>query len=435
MPYGYIKTYGCQMNEYDSEILAALMRQCGFELTSDLNKAHLIIVNTCYVREKVKHKVFSFLGELRKLKEQKPDLLLGVGGCLAQKDPQEIRKKAPFVDIIFGTSNIHRFGEMVKEAKQGRLPVVRVEENSLPFDLPTIRKKKFSAYIPIIRGCNNFCAYCNVPYVRGREKSRPPASILKEIEEVVGEGCKEVVLLGQNVNSYGKDMLENIDFADLLCEVNKVKGLHRIRFTTSHPKDLSDKLIQALAKLDKVCEHLHLPLQAGSNRILKLMGRGYTCEKYLELVGKVRESIPDVSITTDLIVGFPGETEEDFEDTLNMMRKVRFDGAFTFEYSALPGTRAAEFEDQVPTSVKKKRLRQLIEVQKRITEEKNKAWVDREVEVLVEDISPKNPHELQGRTRQGKVVVFPGDKSLIGEFIRVKVEEAGCWALKGEMVS
>lgn len=432
MPYVCIKTYGCQMNEYDSEVIAALLHRSGFEATTDLHKADLILVNTCYVREKVKHKVFSFLGELKKIKKQKPDLLLGVGGCLAQKESRQIQKRAPFVDIIFGTLNLHRLPEIVKDATGGRLPVVRVEGNCLPPDLPTVRKKKFSAYIPVIRGCNNFCTYCNVPYVRGREKSRPLASILKEAREAAGKGCREVILLGQNVNSYGQDFSEKIDFATLLGEVNKVEGIRRIRFTTSHPRDLSDRLILAMARLDKACEHLHLPLQAGSNRILKLMGRGYTREEYLKLVDKVRDFVPQVSLTTDLMVGFPGETEQDFQDTLDMVKRVRFDGAFTFEYSALPGTRAAELEDQILTPVKKRRLRELIQNQKKITQEKNKIWNGRRVEVLVEGISPKDPCELQGRTRHNKMVIFPEDEALIGEFVRVRIKKTGCWALRGE---
>lgn len=434
MPCVHIKTYGCQMNKYDSEVMTAFLHHSGFTPTNDLNKADLIILNTCYVREKVKHKVFSFLGELKKIKRQKPELLLGVGGCLAQKNPEEIQEKAPFVDIIFGTLNIHQLPEIVKEAKRSNFPVVKVGQGSLPVNLPTIREKKFSVYVPVIRGCNNFCSYCNVPYVRGREKSRPLPSVLREVERTAGEGCKEVILLGQNVNSYGKDLPEKIDFAHLLGEVNKIDGIHRIRFTTSHPKDLSDRLILAMAELEKVCEHLHLPLQAGSNRVLELMRRSYTREDYLKLVDRVREVIPDISITTDLMVGFPGESEKDFQDTLDMVKRVRFDGAFTFEYSALPGTRAAKLESQIPTSIKKRRLRQLIEIQKSIIEERNRAWVGRELEVLVEGISPKDPGELQGRTRHNKMVIFPKDKFSIGEFVKVRVKQAGCWALRGDVL-
>ena len=430
----YIKTYGCQMNEYDSEVIAGILQEEGYELTSELKKADIVLVNTCYVREKVKQKVFSFLGELKKIKKEKPSLILGVGGCLSQKDPEEIKKRAPFVDIIWGTSNFHRLPEFLKIVKKEKKSVVNVEEEDLPHLLPAKRKRKFSVFVPVMRGCNNFCSYCNVPYVRGREKSRPPDVILKEIKDAVSEGCREVVLLGQNVNSYGKDLEGKIDFADLLSEVNRVEGLCRIRFTTSHPKDLSEKLILQMAYLDKVCEHLHLPLQAGSNKILKLMRRCYTREDYLKLVEKVRLFIPDIALTTDIIVGFPGETEKDFEDTLWMLEKVRFDGAFTFAYSPIPGTRAAGFENQVPLEVKKKRLRRLIQFQQKITEEKNRAFVGKEVEVLVEGPSKKDPDILEGRTRHNKIIVFKGEKHLIGELVRVKVEEAGCWALKGRLV-
>lgn len=436
MPYVYIKTYGCQMNEYDSEVITGILHQSGFSPTFNIDKADLVILNTCYVREKVKHKVFSYLGELRKLKESKPDLILGVGGCLAQKDPQEILKRAPFVDIVWGTLNLDEIPKLVEDARKEKRPIVKIEKEGQPPDeLPIVRKGKFSAYIPVMRGCNNFCSYCNVPYVRGREKSRPVGSILKEVEAVAREGFKEVVLLGQNVNSYGKDLPNSVDFADLLYEISKIEGISRIRFTTSHPKDLSEKLMLAMANIDKVCEHLHLPLQAGSNRVLRLMRRRYTREDYLKLVCRLRSLIPDVSLTTDLIVGFPGEREEDFNQTLEMVEKVRFDGAFTFEYSPIPGTLAAKFNDQLPDSVKGRRLRRLIDLQRRITEEKNKIWVGKDVEVLVEGLSEKNPEELQGRTRQNKVVVFPGEKELIGKLIKVRVRRAGCWALRGEIVN
>jgi tRNA-2-methylthio-N6-dimethylallyladenosine synthase len=423
------------MNEYDSEVMAGLLHQKGFCLTSQIEKADFIIINTCYVREKVKHKIYSFLGELKKLKQQNPQLLLGVGGCLAQKEPGEIRRRAPYVDIVWGALNLHRLPEFLEITRRKKTTLIKVEpEGVIPEGLPVVRKRNFSVYIPVIRGCNNFCAYCNVPYVRGRERSRPPDSIVQEVKKAAEEGCKEVILLGQNVNSYGKDLPEAVDFADILYKVSQVEGIIRIRFTTSHPKDLSEKLILALAKLDKVCEHLHLPLQAGSNRILKKMGRGYTKENYLDLVSKLRSLIPGLSLTTDIIVGFPGETEEDFNETLELLRMVRFDGAFTFEYSPLPGTRASEFNHQVPSLVKRERLRQLIDLQRQITEEKNLLWVGREVEVLVEGVSEKNSRELQGRTRENKVVVFPADEDLRGELIRVKIKAAGCWALRGEMI-
>lgn len=440
MPQVYIKTFGCQMNEYDSQVMAALARKANFRQTANLNEADLVVVNTCYVREKVKHKIYSFLGGVRKLKEQKPHLLIAIGGCLVQKNADEVQTRAPFADIVFGTLNLHKLPDMIaqvrrkKNTQQFTEPLIDVREETLPHELPTVREKNFSVYVPVIRGCDNFCSYCNVPYVRGREKSRPISSVIAEIQKAAERGCREVTLLGQNVNSYGKDLSPGVDFAYLLSEVNNIEGIRRIRFTTSHPKDLSDRLISAMADLQKVCEHLHLPLQAGSDKILNLMRRSYTRQEYLELVRKVREAVPRVSITTDLMVGFPGETEQDFQDTLDMLEKVRFDGAFTFEYSALPGTRAANLPEQIPTPVKKRRLRRLIENQKAITEKKNKVWVGQDLQVLVEGTSPKDPGELQGRTRQNKMVIFSGPTLLIGKFAVVRVTRAGCWALRGRNV-
>jgi len=431
----YIKTYGCQMNEYDSEVIAGLLQREGFTLTSEPGEADFVVVNTCYVREKVKNKVYSFLGELKKFKRKNPRLIIGVGGCLAQKEGGRIREKAPHVDIVWGAFNLHNLPEFLADFERKKIPLVKVEpDGQIPEGLPVVRKSKVSAYIPVMRGCNNFCSYCMVPYVRGRERSRPVNSILQEIKQAVEQGYKEVILLGQNVNSYGKDLPLSFDFADLLEKINEIKEVKRIRFTTSHPKDLSEKLILAMSRLDKVCEHLHLPLQAGSNKVLERMRRGYTREKYLELVSKVREVVPEISLTTDIIVGFPGETEEDFEQTLKMLELVRFDGAFTFAFSPLPGTRAAKLDGQIPEVIKKKRLRRLIELQLKITEERNLYWMGKEVEVLVEGPSEKNPDELQGRTRENKIVVFPAEKNLIGEFVRVRIKKTGCWALRGEII-
>ncbi|MCD6231867.1 tRNA (N6-isopentenyl adenosine(37)-C2)-methylthiotransferase MiaB [Candidatus Aerophobetes bacterium] len=427
----YIQTYGCQMNEYDSEIISGLFKERGYSLSSHPEEANLIILNTCYVRNKVKHKIYSKLGEIGKLKKKNPELLLGVCGCLAQKEAEEIVAQAPYIDFVVGTFNFHRLPQIVEKVQKNQQRIVEIDKEGIfPEGLPKLRKRKFSAYIPIMRGCNNFCTYCIVPFVRGRERSRLCEDILKEIEELSQEGYKEVILLGQNVNSY---LSEGKDFADLLTEVNNVEGIERIRFTTSHPKDLSEKLIERM-KLKKVCEHLHLPLQAGSNRVLQRMGRGYTRERYEEIVKKVREAIPEISLTTDLIVGFPGEKEEDFEETLEVIERIKFDGAFTFCYSPVKGTEAAEFEDQVPDEVKKERLRRLIKVQQRITEEKNELLVGQKLEVLVEKVSKKNPEELQGRTRTNKIVVFKGKKELIGTLIGVKIVASGCWALRGKIL-
>jgi len=284
-----------------------------------------------------------------------------------------------------------------------------------------------------MRGCDNFCTYCNVPYVRGRERSRLPEDILREVEELSCQGYKEVTLLGQNVNSYGKGLENRLDFADLLTRINCIEGIERIRFTTSHPKDITDKLIQRMRDLDKVCEHLHLPVQAGSNKVLKRMRRGYTKERYLELVDKIRKTIPQISLTTDIIVGFPGESEQDFQETLDLVRKVEFDGAFTFCYSRIKGTEAAEFEDQLPEEVKKERLRRLIQLQRQILEKRNKSLVGQKFEVLVEGLSKKSSDELQGRTRTNKVVVFKGSPDLVGKLVQVKIVDSSQWALRGEI--
>mgnify|MGYP001047340321 CR=1 FL=1 len=427
----YIHTYGCQMNESDSEIISGLLKREEYSFTSYPEKANLILLNTCYVRNKVKHKIYSKLGEIGKLKKKNPGLLLGVCGCLAQKESEEIIIQAPYVDFIVGTFNFYRLPQIIKKVRENHKKIVQIDKQGiLPEELPKLRKKRFTAYVPVMRGCNNFCTYCIVPYVRGRERSRSSEDILRETKELSLEGYKEVILLGQNVNSY---LYKEKDFADLLSEVNDIEGIERIRFTTSHPKDLSEKLIERI-KLRKVCEHLHLPLQAGSNEVLKRMKRGHTQEKYEEIVKKVRDAIPKISLTTDLIVGFPGETEEDFKETLKVIERIKFDGAFTFYYSPIKGTKAAEFKDQIPEEIKKERLRRLIEVQQRITEKKNEPLVDQKIEVLVEGISKKNPEELQGRTRTNKIVVFKGKKELIGSLIQVKIVASGCWALRGEVL-
>jgi len=442
----YIRTYGCQMNEYDSEIMAGLLNNSGYHLTDNLEEAKIIILNTCYVREKVKHRIYSRLGELRKLKGKKPDLILGLSGCLVQREPEEVLHRAPYLDFILGTSNFYQLPEVLeeisgndnREKQVGKryTGIVRVEENGIiPENLPKLRKRRFTAYVPVIRGCNNFCSYCNVPYVRGRERSRLPDDVLKEVEELSRQGYKEITLLGQNVNSYGKDLNEDQDFADLLIQVNRVKGIRRIRFTTSHPKDLSDKLIDQMTRLDKVCEHLHLPVQSGSNKILSRMKRGYTREHYQNLVDKLRQAIPETTLTTDIIVGFPGEEEEDFRNTLELVETVGFDGAFTFCYSPLRGTEAAQSEERIPAEISGERLRRLIELQQAILLKKNKSLVGRKFEVMVEGISKKNPDEVEGRTRGNKIIIFPGGKNLIGRFIWVEIVKAGCWALKGKVIS
>jgi len=461
-PSVYIHTYGCQMNEYDSETMAGLLENSGYEFTDNPEEAGVILLNTCYVREKVKHRIYSRLGELKKLKEERPGLILGLCGCLAQKEPEEVLRRAPYLDFILGTSNFYQLPEVLKKISENDnqaseltpspfpLPcgerievrgkrctrIVRVEEDrAIPEGLPKLRKRRFSALVSVMRGCDNFCSYCNVPYVRGREVSRPCKDILKEVEELALKGYKEVTLLGQNVNSYGKGGKEKIDFADLLALVNQIGGLSRIRFTTSHPKDISDKLLEKMAELDKVCEHLHLPVQSGSDKILSKMKRGYTREHYKDLVKKLRQAIPEAALTTDIIVGFPGEEEKDFQDTLELVETIGFDGAFTFCYSPIRGTEAAELEERIPEEISGQRLRRLIELQQKILLRKNESLVGKEVEIMVEEISKKSSDELQGRTRTNKMVVFKGRKELIGNIISVKIVTSGCWALRGEVNS
>ncbi len=435
------------MNEYDSEIMAGLLENSGYHLTDNPAEAGVILLNTCYVREKVKHKIYSRLGELKKLKEEKPELILGLCGCLVQKEPEEVLQRAPYLDFILGTSNFYQlpevlgqfFGDGVRGTKakgSSHSTIVQVEEDrAIPEGMPKLRKRRFSAFVSVMRGCNNFCSYCNVPYVRGREVSRPRKDILREIEELAQKGYKEVTLLGQNVNSYGKGEKEKIDFADLLVLVNQVENLRRVRFTTSHPKDLSDKLIEKMAELDKVCEHLHLPVQSGSNKILSRMKRGYTREHYKNLVNKLRQAIPEIALTTDIIVGFPGEEEKDFQDTLELVETVGFDGAFTFCYSPLKGTEAVRLKERIPEKISGQRLRRLIELQQKILLRKNESLVGKEVEIMVEKISKKSSDELQGRTRTNKIVVFKGRKELIGNIISVKIVTPGCWALRGKVNS
>ncbi|WP_027340253.1 tRNA (N6-isopentenyl adenosine(37)-C2)-methylthiotransferase MiaB [Halonatronum saccharophilum] len=433
-----IITYGCQMNEHDSEKLAGVLEGEGYKATKELEKADIIILNTCCVRENAELKVYGKVGQLKRLKEENPDLIIGICGCMMQQDEvvKEIKEKYRHVDIVFGTHNIHHFPELLQKAKEDKNPLVRVwdESKELIPDMPVQRTDDYRAWVTIIYGCNNFCTYCIVPYVRGREKSRPLENIVGEIKGLVEDGVKEITLLGQNVNSYGNDFEDGTDFADLLAAINEVEGLARIRFMTSHPKDCSDRLIEAVAKLDKVCPHFHLPVQAGSNNVLKAMNRGYTREEYLELVSKIRESNPEASIGTDVIVGFPGETEEDFQDTLDLFKKVKYDMTYNFIYSKRTGTPAAKKEDQVSEEEKKERLQRLIDLQKNISMENNQKYLGETVEVLVEGESKNNPDRLTGRTDTNKIVIFESDEDLTGELVDVKIDKVQSWTLYGNLV-
>ncbi|GAB6180764.1 tRNA (N6-isopentenyl adenosine(37)-C2)-methylthiotransferase MiaB [Desulfotomaculum defluvii] len=432
----YIQSFGCQMNERDSESLAGMLEDLGYSPTDTQEKADIIVLNTCCVRETAESKVFGLLGRLRKLKVAKPDLILAVCGCMPQQEDaaKRIRHSFPFVDLIFGTHNIHELPRMIHQVQENHEAILEVwaTEKGISENVPVRRKDKLKAWVTIMYGCNNFCTYCIVPYVRGRERSRQPEEIVNEITELVQEGYKEVTLLGQNVNSYGKDFTNKYRFADLLLDLEKIEGLERIRFMTSHPRDFDQRLIDVIASAKKVCEHYHLPAQAGSNRILKLMNRGYTREHYLELISKIKRAVPNASITADLMVGFPGETEEDFEDTLDLVKQVRYDSAFTFVYNIRSGTPAAKME-QVPEEVKSKRIQKLIELQGHISLENNQMEEGRVLEVLVEGETKTNPDLLAGRTRTNKLVVFKGAKDLIGKLVAIKIIKGRPNLLEGEL--
>jgi len=435
----YIRTFGCQMNEKDSEIVLSLL-QPDFVLTEDPDSADLILINTCSVREKPQHKLYSEIGRFKELKKKKPELLLGVMGCVAQQEGEKIVERYPCVDIVLGTQAFYQIRHAVeRRLKEGR-PVVLTElkpDFKPPLVLGANKPTRVKAFVNIMQGCDNFCTYCIVPYVRGREVSRPPEDILREIEYLVKEeGVKEVTLLGQNVNSYGLKEKIYGDFADLLERVSQIDGLLRIRFTTSHPKDLTEKLMRVIAENPKVCKHIHLPLQAGSNKILKLMNRKYTREEYLAKVERLRELCPEIAITSDIIVGFPGETEEDFLQTLEMLERVKFQEIFSFKYSDRPFAAATNFQDKVPEEVKEERLKRVHETQAKITAEVYQSYVGKEVEVLVEGRSERDENQLTGRTTTNVIVNFSAPRlDLEGELVKVLITSAGKHSLKGRYLS
>lgn len=426
------------MNEYDSEIMSGMLNEKNITQADDPKKADIIIFNTCCVREHAEERVFGRLGQLKKLKVQNPNLIIAIGGCMAQQGgmADEILRRFPYVDIVFGTYNTFQLPEMINKVMKDRQSIVNIwgKEGEIIEKLPIKRTDKIKAWIPITYGCNNFCSYCVVPYVRGRERSRSVKEIVLEAKKLESEGYKEITLLGQNVNSYGKDFDKNVEFSDLLYALSDIRGIMRIRFITSHPKDLSDRLVTAINECDNVCEHIHLPLQSGSNKILKLMNRHYTKEHYEELVYKIRDKIPNSSITTDIIIGFPGETDEDFLDTLNLVKKLKFDSAFTFMYSKRKGTPAALMPDHIDIEVKKLRLSCLMDVQKDITYNKNRELLGTTLEVLIEGVDKKKENRLMGRTRTNKIVFLDGSQEMVGEIIKVKVNKTRTWTLEGEIV-
>ena len=430
-----ILTYGCQMNVAESERMAGQLQKIGYTLTENLDAADLILFNTCCVRATAEDKIYGKIGEIKKYKRQNPALIVGIVGCLAQKDGENLIKRAPHVDFVLGTGKRGELVSVVENFESTRRQLVDTSNVSGLIDdgniLP-VRAGGVSAFVPIMYGCDNFCTYCIVPHVRGRERSRQPEEIISEIRETVNAGFKEITLLGQNVNSYdggGKT------FPELLRDADKIPGLERLRFMTSHPKDLSDDLISAIANGKNICEHIHLPVQYGSNEILRRMNRVYTVEKYLALVEKIRAAVPNISLTTDLIVGFPGETDETFAETLEFLERVRFDMAFTFIYSKRSGTPAADFPNQVDEETKHRRLEILMALQNKISLEKNLALNGQNVEVLVEGASKTDGNIFSGRTRQNKLVLFEHGAEKIGELVRVKINQAQTWLLKGQIVS
>ncbi|WP_270170519.1 tRNA (N6-isopentenyl adenosine(37)-C2)-methylthiotransferase MiaB [Paenibacillus sp. SYP-B4298] len=435
--YYTIYTYGCQMNEHDTEVMRGMFEQMGYTATEDRTLSDVILLNTCAIRENAEDKVFGELGHLKTLKTEKPGLLLGVCGCMSQEESvvNRILNKHGFVDMIFGTHNIHRLPQLLKEAMFNKEMVVEVwsKEGDIIENLPK-KREGMRAWVNIMYGCDKFCTYCIVPYTRGKERSRRPEDVIAEVRELARQGFKEVTLLGQNVNAYGKDFEDlNYRFGDLMHDISKI-DIPRIRFTTSHPRDFDDHLIEVLAGRGNLVEHIHLPVQSGSTEVLKRMSRKYSREKFLELVHNIKSAIPDVVLTSDIIVGFPGETDEQFEETLSLVREVGFHSAFTFIYSPRAGTPAAGMEDNVPMEVKKVRLQRLNEVLAEIAKEENDKLRDAVVEVLVEGESKTRSDVLSGRTRTNKLVLFEGPKSLIGQFVQVKVTAPQTWLLKAELI-
>ena len=423
----HISTFGCQMNFKDSEKLAGILEEIGY-VETETEAADFVLLNTCTVRENANQKVYGHLGILKNYKKKNPHMMIALCGCMMQEElvVKKLKESYRFVDIIFGTHNIYKLAELIQTRLESDRMVVDLwkDAKEIVEDLPSVRKYTFKAGVNIMFGCNNFCSYCIVPYVRGRERSREPEDIIHEIEDMVSEGVVEIMLLGQNVNSYGKTLEHPISFAQLLERVEQIPGLKRIRFMTSHPKDLSDDLITVMAKSEKICRHMHLPVQSGSSRLLERMNRRYTKEHYLELVRKLREAIPDISLTTDIIVGFPGETEEDFEETLDVVRQAEYDSAYTFIYSKRTGTPAANMPDQIPDDVVKERFNRLLQVVAESSAKRTGRLEGQTAEVLVEGISEQDPSMITGRLSNNLLVHFPGDESYIGKLCKVHLDQA-----------
>jgi tRNA-2-methylthio-N6-dimethylallyladenosine synthase len=438
MKYSII-TYGCQMNKADSDLMAALLDRRGWQPAETRDEANLVVLNTCSVRERPEHKVYSVLGELRRWKLSRPEAVLAVSGCMAQHAGEHILARAPHVDIVIGTHQFHHIAELAERAARGERPILDVATDQDPSgsrcrEGEAVATAPLRAFVPVIRGCSSFCSYCIVPHVRGPEASRPPEDVEAEVRSLVRQGTREVTLLGQNVLAYGRDLAKGPTFDQLLARLENMSGLWRIRFTTCHPRDVTEDLVEAIARLSKVCEHIHLPIQAGTDRLLEEMNRGYTAEHYLDLVDRLRSRVPNIAISTDIMVGFPGETEQEFEESLQLYERIRFDSAFTFAYSPRPHTAAADRTDQIPRKARLERLGRLIERQNRITLEANQRQVGEEAELLVDGTAHHGEGLLSGRTRTNKQVLFSADAHLIGTLVTARLTQAHLWGFMGELV-
>lgn len=433
----FIKTFGCQMNVNDSEYIIGQLEQLGYSTTEDIFKSNLILLNTCCVRAKVEQKIYSLIGKIKKIKENNPNVILGICGCMAQKEKENIFERAPYVDFIFSPSQVNNLEEIINTVKYGNKKYISCE-NTPEFSfnhIPVKRESKISAWIQIMRGCNNYCSYCVVPYTRGPEQSRGVSEIISEVKILAKDKYKEIYLLGQNVNSYGNDLSQAATFSKLLESLNNINGIERIRFTTSHPKDFSFDLIKTIKKCNRICNHIHLPIQSGSTKILKMMNRKYDINYYKNIIKEIRNNIDNIAITTDVMVGFPGETEDDFMDTLRAFKEIEFDEAYTFIYSNRENAIASLLPDQVPLQVKKERLWKLIDLQKEISTKINKKLEGEILEVLVDKKSKKHiENQFSGRTETNKTVVFTSKQDLLGKLVKVKIIKSSPWTLYGELI-
>ncbi len=433
----YVRSFGCQLNVSDGEKIKGLLKNVGYDFTEDEQQADIIILNTCAVRESAEDRVFGIIGSLKKLKEEKPSLIIGVAGCMTAQEhiAEKIKNSYPQVDFVMGTSAINSLPLLLLECLKGKKFSADISEyDDFSEQAEQVRESTFKASVPIMFGCNNFCTYCIVPYVRGRERSRRSEDIINEVKNLVTNGYKEIMLLGQNVNSYGKDLKNGMSFPELLRELNKIEGDFIIRFMSSHPKDASSELIDVIFECDKVAKHLHLPVQSGNNNVLERMNRKYTVEKYLEIVEYIRKKSPDFSLTTDLIVGFPNETDEEFNSTVDLIKKVKYDNIYSFIYSERTGTKAAEITDTIPEDIKGQRMRKLLEVQREVSTEHYKRFVGKKMRVLVDGVSKKREGYVTGKSDEFIIVEFEGDKSLVGQFVEVQVIDSMNWAVIGKML-